>query len=162
MSSQLDTSALVRRYDSSDLDAVVALLDGREPWRRLGYTDADWRRILEPPVEGREAWILERDGGVAGVALVRPRFLVGEYLELFAIAADAGGLGLGRLLLESVERDVFAHATNFFICVSDFNHAARRFYARCGYQEVGRLSDLLVTGSSEILLRKTIGPARGG
>ena len=46
------------------------------------------------------------------------------------------------------------------VCVSDFNHAARRFYARSGYQQVGTLGDLLVAGSAELLLRKTIDASR--
>jgi len=155
-----DEPAKVRAYEARDQDAIVALLDGREPWTRLGYAADDWRRLLAPPLENREAWIVEDAGAPAGIAVVRPRFLVGDYLELFAIAATAEGRGLGRTLLAAVERVVFARSRNFFICVSDFNQAARRFYARSGYQEVGVLADLLVAGSAEILLRKTTGPQR--
>jgi [ribosomal protein S18]-alanine N-acetyltransferase len=35
---------------------------------------------------------------------------------------------------------------------------SRRLYARLGYQVVGELTDYLVEGHSEILLRKTVGP----
>jgi [ribosomal protein S18]-alanine N-acetyltransferase len=152
--------AVVRRYEPGDLEAVVALLDGRDPWQRLGYAAGDWRRIFSPPLEGREAWVVERAGSVDGVALVRLRFLAGDYLEVFAIAARAAGRGLGRFLLTAVEREVFERGKNFFVCVSDFNHAARRFYARRGYEQVGTLQNFLVHGSSELLLRKTTGPAR--
>jgi hypothetical protein len=55
---------------------------------------------------------------------------------------------------------VFARSTNLFACVSDFNTTARQFYERNGYREVGPLPDLLMAGASEILLRKTIGPAK--
>ena len=88
--------------------------------------------------------------------LVRLQFLVGDYLELFAIAARAEHSGLGRALLAEVERHVFARTRNLFVCVSDFNHPARRFYARNGYQQVGAIGDLIITGSAELLLRKTI------
>ena len=100
------------------------------------------------------------DGGVAGLALVRPRFLGGDYLELFAVAAAARGRGLGAALLAHLETVVFARARNFFVCVSDFNDGARRFYARHGYAHVGTLPDLLVRGSAELLLRKSSGPVR--
>jgi hypothetical protein len=58
-----------------------------------------------------------------------------------------------------LEELVFARGKNLFVCVSDFNHDARRFYQRHKYHEVGAIPNLLIAGSAEILLRKTIGPA---
>ena len=100
------------------------------------------------------------DDGPRGIALVRTPFLAGDYLELLAVAADARGRGLGARLLAHVEDTVFARARNLFVCVSDFNRPARRFYRSRGYLRAGRLDDLLIAGSAEILLRKTTGPQR--
>jgi len=44
------------------------------------------------------------------------------------------------------------------MCVSDFNTGARRLYERLGYRLVGELTDYIVAGRSELLLRKTGGP----
>jgi len=153
-------SPIVRPYAAEDRGAVVAMLTDRDPWRRLGYTADDWQRLFTPPLGGREGWVIERAGEPAGIALLRLRFLLGDYLELFAIAPGSERHGLGRLLLAEVERQVFARARNLFVCVSDFNHPARRFYARQGYREIGSIGDLLVEGSAELLLRKTVGAAR--
>ncbi len=150
---------VIRPFAADDRSAVVALLDS-DPWRRLGYTPADWDRVLATPLEGREGFVPIADGSVAGVALVRPRFLAGDYLELFAVAASARGRGLGAALLAHLESIVFARARNFFVCVSDFNHGARRFYSRHGYLQVGAFPDLLIAGSAELLLRKSTGPVR--
>jgi ribosomal protein S18 acetylase RimI-like enzyme len=62
--------------------------------------------------------------------------------------------------LAQVESLAFARGKNLFACVSDFNTGARRFYRRQGFVEVGPLPDLLVSGSAEILLRKTTGPVK--
>ena len=145
----------VRAYAAQDRAAVVAMLTGRDPWQRLGYTADDWQRLLMPPLRDREGWVLEHAGQPAGIAIVRLQFLRGDYLELFAIAPGAEHRGLGRALLAEVERRVFARTGNLFVCVSDFNHPARRVYARNGYQQVGVLADLIVPGSAELLLRKT-------
>jgi ribosomal protein S18 acetylase RimI-like enzyme len=150
----------VRAYHAEDFGAVVAMLVDRDPWRRLGYAVADWQGLLTVPLAGREGWVIERSGAPAGFALVRLGFLLGDYLELFVIARNAARSGLGRELLIAVERAVFARARNLFVCVSDFNTAARDFYESQGYQDVGGLSDLLIAGSTERLLRKTVGPAR--
>jgi [ribosomal protein S18]-alanine N-acetyltransferase len=150
----------IRAYRAEDRQAVVAMLVGRDPWQRLGYAAADWERLLAVPLAGREGWVIERSAQPAGFALLRVGFLLGDYLELFVVAADDEGTGLGRELLEAVEQAVFARSRNLFVCVSDFNTAARRFYEHLGYQDVGLLPDLLVAGSAERLLRKTTGPAR--
>ena len=153
-------ASTVRPFAAEDRGAAIALLVGSQPWTRLGYTAADWERILATPLEGREGFVLVTGAGVAGLALVRPRFLAGDYLELFAIAAGRRGQGLGAVLLRHIEQVAFGRGQNLFVCVSDFNAAARRFYARKGYTEVGALPDLLIRGSAEILLRKTRGPIR--
>ena len=149
----------VRPFQAADREAVVAMLDS-DTWRRLGYTAADWTRLLTVPLEGREGYVAVTGATVAGLAVVRPRFLAGDYLELFAVARAARGRGLGTALLAHVESVVFARGRNVFVCVSDFNDGARRFYAREGYEHVGTLPDLLVRGSAELLLRKSTGPVR--
>jgi ribosomal-protein-alanine N-acetyltransferase len=152
--------ASIRSYKPDDLSAVVRLLGDLDPWKRLVYTDSDWERLFETPLQGREAFVIEAGGSVVGVGVLRQRFLFGDYLELFAIAASAQGRGYGRALLAHLESVVFRRAKNLFVCVSDFNHQARRFYERNGYTEIGPILHLLIPSSSEILLRKSIGPAR--
>jgi [ribosomal protein S18]-alanine N-acetyltransferase len=153
---------VLRPLSPDDVPTLVALLAGSDPWLRLGYTREDFVSVLTPPLGEREATVAAIAAQPVGLAVVRPRFLAGDYLEILAVAEGTRGRRIGALLLEHVERRAFARAPNVFVCVSDVNIAARRFYARCGYAEVGPLPDLLVAGSAEILLRKTRGPARSG
>lgn len=150
----------IRPYASGDREAVVRMLVGSDPWKRLGYTAPDWERLFDRLSQEREGFVIEIDGEVAGLALLRQRFLMGDYLELLVIAASARGKGLGRALLSHLESLVFARAKNLFVCVSDFNKEARRFYQKHGYQEIGPMPNFLIPGSAEILLRKTVGPVK--
>ncbi|BFU95313.1 MAG: putative N-acetyltransferase [Nitrospira sp.] len=150
--------ALIRPMRPEDRDPVIRLLLASNPWTRLGHTAAEWDRYFAPLPEGRDSYVAEQGGSAAGIAVVRRKFLLGDYLELFAVAEPARGLGLGGRLLAYVESLVFARAKNLFICVSDFNEPARRFYRKHGYQEIGAIPDLLIPGSAEVLLRKTTGP----
>lgn len=153
---------VIREYGAGDRAAVIKLLAGSDPWTRLGYGAADWARLFQAvhSDQGRQGYVAEWAGAVSAVALVRPRFLLGDYLELLAVAPAVRGQGLGAALLAHLETIVFARTRNFFVCVSDFNEGARRFYARQGYQEIGPIPNLLVNGSAELLLRKTLGPSR--
>jgi ribosomal protein S18 acetylase RimI-like enzyme len=150
----------VRAMEPEDCTAVVQLLGASDPWTTLGYTEADWDRIFCPTPQGRDSYVAEFDGRVAGIAVVRQKFLLGDYLELLGVAEWARKQGVGGRLLTHVEQLVFSRTQNLFACVSDFNAAAREFYKKMGYQEIGPIPSLLISGSAEIFLRKTLGPAR--
>jgi len=150
----------IRPMGPEDRDAVVRLLAGSDPWKRLGYTQEDWGRIFCPTPRERESFVVDTEGTVAAIAIVRQKFLLGDYLELLGVADWARNRGIGKELLEHIELIVFGRTTNLFACVSDFNKGARDFYEKQGYQEIGPMPNLLISGSAEILLRKTRGPAR--
>ena len=154
------TDSLVRPMTAEDRAAVIELLTDSDPWKRLGYQISDWDNYFTPLPQGRDSYVADQNGKVAGIAVIRQKFLLGDYVELLGVANWARGKGLGCRLLAHVEQAVFARAKNLFACVSDFNDQARRFYKQRGYQEIGSMSNFLVQGSAEILLRKTIGPAR--
>lgn len=150
----------IRPMRSEDRDAVIQLLADSDPWKTLGYDDKDWSRIFCPVPQGRESFVAEANGQIMGIAIVRQKFLLGDYLELLGVAGWARHQGTGRQLLAFVEALVFARTKNLFACVSDFNRGARDFYRKQGYQEIGPMPNFLIPGSAEILLRKTAGPAR--
>lgn len=89
---------------------------------------------------------------------VDPGRFLGEYLKLLVVDAACRGNRIGSRLLDKMEACAFRRWPNVYLCVSDFNEPARRFYARHGYLEIGRLPDLLVAGRDEILMRKTTSP----
>jgi ribosomal-protein-alanine N-acetyltransferase len=154
------TRTIIRDMRAEDRDPVIEILTGSDPWKRLGFTAVDWNRIFAPLPTGRDTFVLEIEGNVLGIAIVRRKFLFGDYLELLGIAPSAVGRGLGSRLLTHVESLTFARANNMFACVSDFNEAARAFYRKQGYKEIGPMPNFLIPGYAEILLRKTTGPAR--
>ena len=152
---------IIRAYRLEDGPAVIGILADSEPWKTLGYRVADWQPLFGPLPVGREGFVIEAGRTVVGIALVKPRVLLGDYLELLAVAPAARGQGLGRQLMAHVEAIVFERVKNLFVCVSDFNEGAQRFYASHGYEVIGPLPNLLVQGRAEILMRKTRGPVRG-
>ena len=153
----------IRLLRSSDTSPLVSWLSASEPWRTLGYPADAWpgyfQALTVDPM--READVIDIDDvSAAGLAVVRRHVLLGDYLELFAIAPAARRRGLGHALLAHVEARVFQRTTNLYLCVSDFNIGGRAFYESAGYRDVGRLDDLVVPQRAEILMRKTTGPVR--
>ena len=154
------TDPVIRSMNPDDRESVVLLLGESDPWKRLGYSKDDWARIFCPTPQGRDCYVALLDGQIAGVAIVKEKFLLGDYLELLGVAVWARQKGIGGQLLRHIEKLVFARTKNLFACVSDFNISARAFYKKHGYQEIGPMPNFLIPGSAEILLRKTAGPAR--
>lgn len=152
---------VIRNMAAHDREAVVQLLAESDPWKTLGYSARDWDRIFCPTPQDRESYVADVDGKIAGIAIVKQKFLLGDYLELLGVAGWARKQGVGKRILAHVEQLVFGRTQNLFACVSDFNHSARDFYKQQGYQEIGPMPNFLIPGSAEVLLRKTKGPARG-
>lgn len=145
------------RLDVADCRRLVL---ASEPWITLGYGEAEAASIAN--ASAADNLIVARAGErIVGFALSSSGMLLGEYLKILAVESDRRAAGVGRRLMEELERRAFARWPNVYLCVSDFNTGARAFYRRIGYDEVGALRDLLLPGKGEILMRKTVGAWRG-
>ncbi len=142
--------------DPADLAICADLMASSEPWRTLGrdapFVLAGMRR------PGREVFVAEAADQLAGCAVITLQGAFIGYLQSLCISATVRGRGVGSALLTHVEHYIFRTAPNVFLCVSDFNAGAIRFYERQGYEIVGKLENYVVSGHSEILMRKTTGP----
>ena len=81
-------------------------------------------------------------------------FALGGYLRLIALRPGREGSGVGAALLDRVEERVAKKSHALFLLVSHWNEGARRFYARRGYDEVGKLPALLRPDTDEIIYCK--------
>ena len=131
-----------------------------EPWITLQYDDADVQGIVRS-VASANLLVAQAGERTVGFALSAPGILLGEYLKILVVDPELRSQGVGRHLMQELERRAFQRWPNVYLCVSDFNTGARRFYQRLGYEEVGLLRDLLLPGKGEVLMRKSIAAWRG-
>jgi len=156
-------SAFVIRPLATDDKARVCaeIMSSTEPWLTFGRSFQQSLEILRDPA--REVYVaLDAPEGVAprvgGFAILIMRGAFVGYIQSLAVRHGWRGRGLGTALIAFAERRILRETPNVFICASSFNPGARRLYERLGYQVVGELTDYMVRGHSEILLRKTTGP----
>ncbi len=136
--------------------ACAQLMASNDPWQTLGL---DFHAaLLSVRAPGRERYVAQQDGQFAGFLVLNFQGPFPGYIQLIGVATQFRGLGLGAQIIAFAEQRILRDHQNVFLCVSSFNLRARRFYAALGYHEVGELTDFLVTGHSEFLLRKTTGP----
>lgn len=134
------------------------LMSTSEPWLTIGRTYEESRALIENP--SREVYLaFEGDEFRGFIVLLMHGAFVG-YIQIVAVMPEARGRGVGTELIRFAEERIFSTFPNVFLCVSSFNPRARALYERLGYQLIGELRDFLISGQSEFLLRKTIGPIR--
>lgn len=146
----------LRTMEAGDFEPLGTALAAIDPWSRLEYGAGLLARYLgrEDPALGR--WVIERDGIPAGLLALRSPWLRGPYVELFAVLPGHQGMGIGSTVMDWVARQAAEIGHSLWACVSEFNDAARAFYARHGFEEIVPLDGLVQTGSAEILLRKRL------
>jgi ribosomal protein S18 acetylase RimI-like enzyme len=130
------------------------------PWKELGYRREQCVAILRAGLEETQVAV-GPDASLRGFVCLQRGALIGQpYVKLLCVAEATRGRGVGRALMAWAETQAFERwgARNLFLLVSDFNTAARAFYAHLGFAEVGRLPDYVIAGRDELILRKTRGP----
>jgi [ribosomal protein S18]-alanine N-acetyltransferase len=139
-----------------DREWCAQLMACSEPWVTLGRTLDASRRLLEDP--SREVFVATADDELRGFLILTLAGAFPGYIQTICVAPDQRRSGIGSQLLAFAEDQIFRTSPNVFLCVSSFNHDARRLYERRGYVLVGELTEYLVKGHSELLFRKTRGP----
>ena len=144
---------------AAEARCCAGFMAASEPWLTLGVTTEQlFQRLADPT---REVHVATVEDQIAGALILYLGGPLNGYIQTIATHPDWRGRGLGTQLMRFAEERIFCQSPNVFLCVSEFNHRARKFYERLGYQRVGGLADFLVKGHSEILLRKTRGPLLG-
>lgn len=138
--------------EPADISELSERLAQMHPWHTLGYSVATLSGYLQ-----REDACLYKyaivTNQLAGVFCVRYPWLRGAYIELVAIFPEQQGLGIGNTLIQWLMTQL-PQPANLWALVSAINPAARQFYQRCGFIEIGNLQDFVTKGYDEILLRK--------
>ncbi len=151
-----DRLSIQRLESVEQAEACARMMAESEPWITLGRGYDESLTILTDPA--REVYMAVDGVGVVGFVVLEMEGAFAGYVKSICVSPPYRCGGVGARLMSFAEERVFRERPNVFLCVSDFNEGARRFYERLGYEEVGELRDYVVRGRSEMVLRKTVGP----
>jgi ribosomal protein S18 acetylase RimI-like enzyme len=171
----------IREMTETELTQICEQLAAMDPWRTLDVTPEklltactrDKQRLRyvlttdDSPMgtvmfrkTGGNDYLVERR---AGQLLLQHHQLSGisqlpdaSYINILAVFPGNQGNSYGTLLLSFAEQQCAPHVRHMYLCVSDFNDGAQRFYAAHGYEEIGRIPDLIKVGYAEILMAKPL------
>ena len=144
--------------EDADARRCARLMANAEPWITLGRGYEESLEILSDP--GRESYVARLGSEIVGFLILNMQGAFTGYIQTICVAPEHQNRGIGSDLVAFAEKRIWRDSPNVFLCVSDFNDGARRLYERLGYRVVGELTDYVVKGKSEFLLRKTKGSLR--
>lgn len=124
------------------------------------FQDGRLQRSLERAAQAGELYLVREDTGrILGAMKVTLRGFCGlyPYLGLIGVHADSRGKGVGRFLMEQLERlSRESGAKRVTLMVSDFNEGGQRFYERLGYRKLGEIPDATKEGITEYVMIKDL------
>lgn len=142
----------------ADVDALAAGVAAIDPWAANGISAEAMRERMIRPWPATFRFALRLDGRLAGYLALRHPFMRGPYIETIAVFPAAQRRGLARRIVDWMAEEVADEGANIWLCVTEWNAAARAAYAAMGFVEIGPAPDLVVPGQTEIFLRKVLGP----
>lgn len=154
--SSLDSLAIAPLAADAEAQWCARLMSSSEPWITLGRSYGDSLERMRNP--DKERYVARLGSVLAGFIVLNMQGAFVGYIQTICVSPEFRGRGIGTKLVEFAEKRIFAESPNVFLCVSSFNHEARRLYERLGYRMIGSLADYVVRDHAEFLLRKTIGP----
>lgn len=153
---------VVRAARVDELAALAAAVAPQPLLVRYEITAERLARLLGDAIARGEPVVVAARGDDAPLGFAwfqtRGTFAAGGYLRLIAVAPGDVSRGVGAALLDAVERAVAVDSRHLFLLVSHWNEGARRFYARRGYDEVGRLPAFVRADTDEIICSKRVRP----
>jgi ribosomal-protein-alanine N-acetyltransferase len=141
---------------SEDLEQCAILMHASEPFATLKMDLERCRRAMLG--EGKEVYLAHLNGIFAGFVILQLTGSFRGYIQTICICEEYRSLGIGTALIQFSEERILKISPNVFMCVTSFNHRAQKLYYSLGYEKVGELSNHLIYGADEYLLRKTTGP----
>jgi ribosomal protein S18 acetylase RimI-like enzyme len=158
LTAEISLDTLVIRPLDSEAEAqwCARLMSSSEPWLTLGRTYAESLERMKDA--SRERYVARLGSVLAGFVILNLKGAFVGYIQTVCVSPEFRNHGIGTRLVQFAENRIFQESPNVFICVSSFNHEARKLYEQMGYRMVGALMDYVVRGHSEFLLRKTTGP----
>jgi ribosomal-protein-alanine N-acetyltransferase len=147
----------IRPMIVSDVAPLTRLMASSPLWRRYNVTEAGAaRRLSDGLANSMTIAVAEIEREPVGFVwyVERGAFNRSGYSMFVGVEPGMQRRGIGQALMEHAEEILRAGSQDVFLLVSDFNHAAQRFYARLGYQQVGAIPDYVIPGVTELVFRK--------
>lgn len=149
---------IIRKMQPEDINICARLMAASPLWQSYGVSEFSAAHQFEQGLAHQaDIAVAEVGEKVSGFIWYSTRgaFNRSGYIKLIGVETDQRNQGVGRVLMEHAEKELFRNANDIFLLVSDFNEAAQGFYQRLGYRQVGAIPDYIISGVAELIYHKS-------
>ena len=146
----------IREGEPKHLEDCKQALLNSELGRKYFANEGNAEKAILEGLEQGTLYVALVDGVCVGFIWYLPKgaFHGFPYIHIVSVNEMHRCKGIGRQLMNFAEELAFADADKIFLVVADFNPAARRFYEKAGYRQVGEIPGLYRAGITEYLMVK--------
>lgn len=142
--------------NDSDYFQSAELITYNEPWKSFKRTlDYSLKKVKN---EDSVLFVAKDENKILGCLLLDTKGQLTMFVRSLCVSHEVRGKSIGKLLLETAETYSFEENSNVFLFVSENNKLAQQFYYKNGYTKIGEITEFLISGNTEYILRKTTGP----
>lgn len=135
--------------------SLSLILASSDPWLTLNISAKSLENYFIKKDYGLHRYLVLVEDKIAGTICIRFPWLRGPYIELLGLDSKYRGFGIGKQLLEWVEKEARRESKNLWVVSSSFNHKAIQFYEKQGFSKIGVIQGLIKPNYDEMLLRKS-------
>lgn len=146
-------------FPAAEAQRIAEALAAIDPWKSYPYPASELARYFASGSATAPVFAILVGAAIAGVVGLRLDWLRGPYLQFFGILPAQQRFGLGARVLAWMEREAGPSTRNLWLCASDFNADAIRFYERHGFERIAILDGLVQDDRNEVLMRKRLAAA---
>ncbi len=144
---------------ADDIPACVRVLMENDLWRLYGITEHGAEQMLKKALsESEDILVAKINEKTAGFAWWMAHGVFGRsaYLRLIGVLPEFQRMGIGKVLMHTVENMAARRTSDIFLLATDSNQSAQRFYQREGYQQIGAIPDYVINGITELIFYKKL------
>ena len=153
---RLHSCDLMPEISVADSIVLSAAMASMTPWKELGMTASVLNSYLLKEDPSLIRLSVRVSDSLAGVIMLRIPWLRGPYLELLCVLPEYQRLGIGRTVVIHLINVASERFSNFWVCASEFNIPALKFYESLGFKRKCVINDLVAEGRSEVLLQRRL------
>lgn len=142
--------------NETELDQCAKLMSQSEPFTSLKFDIEKCKLAVRG--DYKEVYLALEGNEFAGFVVLSFYGALRGYIQTICIKPEHSGKGIGTTLLKFSEEKLLKKFPNVFMCVTSFNHRAQKLYYSLGYEKVGVLTNHIIQGADEYILRKQGSP----
>jgi diamine N-acetyltransferase len=147
----------LRGLPPGEPERLGPLFAAMEPWVSYHFRPEVLTTYLSGIERGAPRLAIMAGNDIAGAVCIRLNWLRGPYLQFLGVLPAYQNMHLGSAVLRWLDHEARSNGeTNVWVCASDFNSGAIRFYERHGFSRTAALEGLLTPDITEVLMRKRL------